>query len=142
MQRRRITGQRKREREEPTNLPQRNVVRRLLETEVSGKRAYSCFMRESFSHFSLKQEFDTLSHPPPSVQRLGLLDSRSRILEIVAAKNLAFIMTKSGACIVYDTGTTTLRFEFTLMRLQLRKNALATLIRGQMRSFAACFSTK
>jgi len=71
--------------------------------EISaGKRGAGSFARESFSHFTLKQEFDAHNQGPSS-QRLELLDTPSRIVEIVGSKNYVFSMTKSGACLVYDT---------------------------------------
>jgi len=108
MQRRRITSSRKRTREvDIAPAPQRNVLRRIVASEISGgRRGAGSFARESFSHFTLKQEFDGhINEGAPASQRLELLDTRSRIVEIVGAKNYVFCMTKSGACMVYDTGT-------------------------------------
>ncbi|KAG8457968.1 hypothetical protein KFE25_012639 [Diacronema lutheri] len=60
--------------------------------------------RERFAGFAPRAELDT-HDPDASVAKLSFLRKRSKIVEIVGAKDLLFGLTLSGVCAVFDRAT-------------------------------------
>eukprot|EP00850_Spirogloea_muscicola_P005793 SM000027S09574 [mRNA] locus=s27:100260:103268:+ [translate_table: standard] len=85
-----------------------NAVRKLLRREIS--RAGNCAFnhsnaQEKFRNAHLQEEFDT--HDPKAHQfvKLAFLKKRSRIVEIVAARDVIFALAHSGVCAAFSRET-------------------------------------
>uniref|UniRef100_A0A6T8IRM7 Uncharacterized protein n=2 Tax=Hemiselmis TaxID=77924 RepID=A0A6T8IRM7_HEMAN len=83
-----------------------NVVRKLAQRETS-RRANRTFVRsnahEKFKGYQLCADLDT--HDPKASQlKLAFLKKRSKIMEIVAAKDVIFALAASGVCVAYARG--------------------------------------
>ncbi|KAL2612958.1 hypothetical protein R1flu_024650 [Riccia fluitans] len=86
----------------------KNCVKKLLRREISraGNWAFNrSNSQEKFRNFHLQEEFDT--HDPKAHQflKLPFLKKRSRIVEIVAARDTVFALTHSGICAAFSRET-------------------------------------
>mmetsp|Transcript_9688 Transcript_9688/g.22379 ORF Transcript_9688/g.22379 Transcript_9688/m.22379 type:complete len:429 (+) Transcript_9688:245-1531(+) len=84
-----------------------NVTRKLMQREVS-RKANRTFHRsnaqEKFKYYELCAEMDT-HDPKASNLKLSFLKKRSKITEIVAAKDVIFALAQSGVCVAYSRGS-------------------------------------
>ncbi|GAQ85168.1 hypothetical protein KFL_002220120 [Klebsormidium nitens] len=86
----------------------RNSVRKLQKREISSSGNWAISRTnstEKFRNFCLLEEFDT--HDPKSHEflRLPFLKKRSRIVEIVAARDIVFALAHSGVCAAFSRDT-------------------------------------
>ncbi|CAI5483790.1 unnamed protein product [Closterium sp. Yama58-4] len=85
----------------PSQERRASSLKKLTRREVSARGNWA-FKRtsseEKFRNFSLQGEYDTFDAKAALVERLSFLKRRSRIVEIVAAKDLLFTLAHSGAC--------------------------------------------
>ncbi|CAI5949766.1 unnamed protein product [Closterium sp. NIES-64] len=85
----------------PAQERRASSLKKLARREVSARGNWA-FKRtsseEKFRNFSLQGEYDTFDAKAAQVERLSFLKRRSRIVEIVAAKDLLFTLAHSGAC--------------------------------------------
>ncbi|CAI7913876.1 unnamed protein product [Closterium sp. NIES-54] len=85
----------------PSQERRASSLKKLARREVSARGNWA-FKRtsseEKFRNFSLQGEYDTFDAKAAQVERLSFLKRRSRIVEIVAAKDLLFTLAHSGAC--------------------------------------------
>ncbi|GBG80793.1 hypothetical protein CBR_g31349 [Chara braunii] len=86
----------------------KNSVRKLLKREISRSGNWSfnrTSSQEKFRNFRLQEEFDT--HDPKAHQflKLPFLKKRSRIVEIVAARDIVFALAHSGVCAAFSRET-------------------------------------
>jgi len=92
----------------PTRVrAEKNVLRKLLMRETSRKGNVS-FRRnnntEKFRSFHMQAELDT--HDPEASQlKLAFLLKRSKIVEIVSAKDVIFALAASGVCVAFSRCT-------------------------------------
>lgn len=89
----------------------------------------------SLAYLIMQEEFDT--HDPKSHEflRLPFLKKRSRIVEIVAARDIVFALAHSGVCAAFSRGETCFsQFEGTFEPLQMLINCILTLIKGALSS--------
>ncbi|XP_073016480.1 uncharacterized protein [Primulina eburnea] len=85
-----------------------NSVRKLQRREISSKRDRGFSMsdaQERFRHIRLQEEYDT--HDPKGYCSLMLpfLKKRSKIIEIVAARDIVFALAQSGVCAAFSRET-------------------------------------
>eukprot|EP00262_Sarcandra_glabra_P005995 TRINITY_DN1797_c0_g1_i1.p1 TRINITY_DN1797_c0_g1~~TRINITY_DN1797_c0_g1_i1.p1 ORF type:complete len:475 (+),score=55.71 TRINITY_DN1797_c0_g1_i1:325-1749(+) len=86
-----------------------NSVKKLHQREIGGfkktGRGSSSNAQEKFRNFQLQEEFDT--HDPGAhwFLRLQFLKKRSKIIEIVAAKDVIFALAQSGLCAAFSRTT-------------------------------------
>eukprot|EP00960_Hanusia_phi_P053934 762505-Hanusia_phi.AAC.1 len=88
----------------PTIKKNKNVLRRLLGRETLGKASISfsnASITNKFQNFSLQDSFDTHDTKAPEL-RLSFLKKRSKIIEIVAAKDIIFALTAAGTCVAFQ----------------------------------------
>eukprot|EP00245_Coleochaete_scutata_P007175 TRINITY_DN22284_c0_g1_i1.p1 TRINITY_DN22284_c0_g1~~TRINITY_DN22284_c0_g1_i1.p1 ORF type:complete len:473 (-),score=65.66 TRINITY_DN22284_c0_g1_i1:261-1679(-) len=86
----------------------KNSVRKLLKREIcrTGNWAFNKGnSQEKFRNFQLQEEFDT--HDPKAHQfmKLPFLKKRSRIVEIVAARDIVFALAQAGVCAAFSRET-------------------------------------
>lgn len=87
----------------------KNCVRKLLKREISraGNWAFNrTNSQEKFRNFHLQEEFDTHDPKAHHFLKLPFLKKRSRIVEIVAARDTVFALTHSGICAAFSRGST------------------------------------
>ncbi|THU66294.1 hypothetical protein C4D60_Mb05t12630 [Musa balbisiana] len=102
-----ITGEcsdrKRRERECP------NSVRKLQRREIGGfprlARGTATGAPEKFRNIQLQEEFDTYDHNVHWFLKLQFLKKRSKIIEIVAAKDVIFALAQSGLCAAFSRTT-------------------------------------
>ncbi|XP_073297689.1 uncharacterized protein [Primulina huaijiensis] len=85
-----------------------NSVRKLQRREISSKRDRGFSMsdaQERFRHIRLQEEYDT--HDPKGYcsSMLPFLKKRSKIIEIVAARDIVFALAQSGVCAAFSRET-------------------------------------
>ncbi|KAG0569531.1 hypothetical protein M758_6G094200 [Ceratodon purpureus] len=86
----------------------KNCVRKLLKREISraGNWAFNrTNSQEKFRNFHLQEEFDTHDPKAHHFLKLPFLKKRSRIVEIVAARDTVFALTHSGICAAFSRDT-------------------------------------
>ncbi|KAL3622029.1 hypothetical protein CASFOL_034225 [Castilleja foliolosa] len=84
-----------------------NSVKKLQRREISSKRDRSFSMsdaQERFRNIRLQEEYDT--HDPKGYcpTSLPFLKKRSKIIEIVAARDIVFALAQSGVCAAFSRG--------------------------------------
>ncbi|GLJ10663.1 hypothetical protein SUGI_0132640 [Cryptomeria japonica] len=87
-----------------------NCVRKLQRREIGsvGNKAFtSTNSQERFRNFQLQEEFDTYDPKANSFlfSRFQFLNKRSRIIEIVAARDIIFALAQSGVCAAFSRET-------------------------------------
>ncbi|XP_042508278.1 uncharacterized protein LOC122084249 isoform X1 [Macadamia integrifolia] len=86
-----------------------NSVKKLQRREIGGLRnmgrGASSSSQEKFRNFQLQEEFDTYDPKAHLFLRLQFLKKRSKIIEIVAAKDLIFALAQSGLCAAFNRST-------------------------------------
>ncbi|KAG6390832.1 hypothetical protein SASPL_148577 [Salvia splendens] len=85
-----------------------NSVKKLQRREISSKRDRAFSMsdaQERFHNISLQEEYD--AHDPKGYCSLSLpfLKKRSKIIEIVAARDIVFALAQSGVCAAFSQET-------------------------------------
>ncbi|KAI3458407.1 hypothetical protein Pfo_015070 [Paulownia fortunei] len=85
-----------------------NSVKKLQRREISSKRDRAFSMsdaQERFRNIRLQEEYDT--HDPKGYCSLSLpfLKKRSKIIEIVAARDIVFALAQSGVCAAFSRET-------------------------------------
>ncbi|XP_008804634.1 uncharacterized protein LOC103717871 [Phoenix dactylifera] len=84
-----------------------NSVKKLQRREISSKRDRAFSMsnaQERFRNIQLQEEFDT--HDPKELwSQLPFLRKRSKIIEIVAARDIVFALAQSGICAAFSRDT-------------------------------------
>lgn len=82
-----------------------NCVRKLQRREIgtSGNRAFNITnSQEKFRNFQLQEEFDTYDPKAHWFLKLQFLKKRSKIIEIVAARDIVFALSQSGVCAAFS----------------------------------------
>ncbi|MQM01801.1 hypothetical protein Taro_034557 [Colocasia esculenta] len=86
-----------------------NSVRKLQRREIDGfprvVRGASSSASEKFRNIQLQEEFDTYDPSAHWFLRLQFLKKRSKIIEIVAAKDVIFALAQSGLCAAFSRTT-------------------------------------
>ncbi|CAL9159033.1 unnamed protein product [Musa hybrid cultivar] len=97
------SDRKRRERECP------NSVRKLQRREIGGfprlARGTATGAPEKFRNIQLQEEFDTYDHNVHWFLKLQFLKKRSKIIEIVAAKDVIFALAQSGLCAAFSRTT-------------------------------------
>ncbi|KAJ7300230.1 hypothetical protein O6H91_Y032100 [Diphasiastrum complanatum] len=86
----------------------KNCVRKLLKREISraGNWAFNrSSSQEKFQNFQLQEEFDTHDPKAHRFLKLPFLKKRSKIVEIVAARDTVFALAHSGVCAAFSRET-------------------------------------
>ncbi|KAF5184481.1 Transducin/WD40 repeat-like superfamily protein [Thalictrum thalictroides] len=88
-----------------------NSVKKLQRREIGGLRnicsGASSNAQEKFRNFQLQEEFDTYDPKAHLFLRLQFLKKRSKIIEIVAAKDVIFALAQSGLCAAFSRSSNT-----------------------------------
>lgn len=83
-----------------------NSVKKLQMREIGGLRnicsGASSNAQEKFRNFQLQEEFDTYDPAAHMFLKLQFLKKRSKIIEIVAAKDVIFALAQSGLCAAFS----------------------------------------
>ncbi|XP_029129547.1 uncharacterized protein LOC109810085 isoform X3 [Cajanus cajan] len=82
-----------------------NSVKKLQRREISSKRDRAFTMsdaQERFRNIRLQEEYDTHDPKGPSSMVLPFLRKRSKIIEIVAARDIVFALAQSGVCAAFS----------------------------------------
>ncbi|KAL0908867.1 hypothetical protein M5K25_023378 [Dendrobium thyrsiflorum] len=83
-----------------------NSVTKLQRREIGGfprmARGTSSNAPEKFRNIQLQEEFDTYDHNVHWFLKLQFLKKRSKIIEIVAAKDVIFALAQSGLCAAFS----------------------------------------
>lgn len=85
--------------------PSSNCIKKLFRREISasGNRSFnSTNAQEKFGNFQLQEEFDTYDPKGNWFLQLNFLKKRSKITEIVAAKDVVFALAQSGVCAAFS----------------------------------------
>ncbi|KAL5698253.1 hypothetical protein ACHQM5_029317 [Ranunculus cassubicifolius] len=86
-----------------------NSVKKLQRREIGGLRnicsGASSNAQEKFRNFQLQEEFDTYDPQAHLFLKLQFLKKRSKIIEIVAAKDVIFALAQSGLCAAFSRAT-------------------------------------
>ncbi|KAG4389698.1 hypothetical protein GLYMA_06G139900v4 [Glycine max] len=85
-----------------------NSVKKLQRREISSKRDRAFTMsdaQERFRNIRLQEEYDTHDPKGPSSMVLPFLRKRSKIIEIVAARDIVFALAQSGVCAAFSRET-------------------------------------
>uniref|UniRef100_A0A1D1Z661 Lissencephaly-1 n=1 Tax=Anthurium amnicola TaxID=1678845 RepID=A0A1D1Z661_9ARAE len=85
-----------------------NSVKKLQRREICSKRDRSFSVsnaQERFRNIQLQEEFDTHDPKGHSFLLLPFLRKRSRIVEIVAARDIVFALAQSGVCAAFSRET-------------------------------------
>lgn len=86
-----------------------NSVTKLQRREIGGfpriARGSSSNAPEKFRNIQLQEEFDTYDHNVHWFLKLQFLKKRSKIIEIVAAKDVIFALAQSGLCAAFSRTT-------------------------------------
>lgn len=85
-----------------------NCVKKLQRREIGsiGNRAFnSTNAQEKFRNFQLQEEFDTYDPKAHWFLKLQFLKKRSKIIEIVAARDIIFALAQSGVCAAFSRET-------------------------------------
>ncbi|XP_058079986.1 uncharacterized protein LOC131228162 isoform X2 [Magnolia sinica] len=86
-----------------------NSVKKLQRREIGLSRKMSCGRsynaQEKFRNFHLQEEFDMYDPGAHCFPRLPFLNKRSKIIEIVAAKDVIFALAQSGLCAAFSRTT-------------------------------------
>ncbi|XP_020522504.1 uncharacterized protein LOC18433709 isoform X2 [Amborella trichopoda] len=85
-----------------------NSVRKLQRREIGGFRGIrssASNVQEKFRNFQLQEEFDTHDPKVQFFLILQFLKKRSKIIEIVAAKDVIFALAQSGLCAAFSRTT-------------------------------------
>ncbi|ONK75129.1 uncharacterized protein A4U43_C03F13670 [Asparagus officinalis] len=87
-----------------------NSVKKLQRREIGGfnrmaRGLSSSNAIEKFRNFQLQEEFDTYDHNVHWFLKLQFLKKRSKIIEIVAAKDVIFALAQSGLCAAFSRTT-------------------------------------
>ncbi|KAG0451732.1 hypothetical protein HPP92_026091 [Vanilla planifolia] len=86
-----------------------NSVTKLQRREIGGfsrmVRGTSSNAPEKFRNIQLQEEFDTYDHNIHWFLKLQFLKKRSKIIEIVAAKDVIFALAQSGLCAAFSRTT-------------------------------------
>ncbi|XP_024527643.1 uncharacterized protein LOC9662931 isoform X2 [Selaginella moellendorffii] len=85
-----------------------NSVRKLMRREISraGNWAFNrTSSQEKFRNFQLQEEFDTHDPKAHRCLKLPFLKKRSKIVEIVAARDIVFALAHSGICAAFSRET-------------------------------------
>lgn len=86
-----------------------NSVKKLLRREIGGlprmSRGTSSNAPEKFRNIQLQEEFDTYDDNIHWFLKLQFLKKRSKIIEIVAAKDVIFALAQSGLCAAFSRTT-------------------------------------
>ena len=85
-----------------------NIVSTLQRRECRGRGDHQYWKPDSelfFSNFKLKGEFNIHQRSEPKYRSLARnLRMRSRIVEIIHAHNLIFVLTHAGLCVAFESG--------------------------------------
>ncbi|GJM95635.1 hypothetical protein PR202_ga12400 [Eleusine coracana subsp. coracana] len=93
------------------DAPVRNSAAKLLRREIGGRQLASCgggpasAVPERFRNMQLQEEFDTYDDNAHLFVKLQFLKKRSKIIEIVAAKDIIFALAHSGLCAAFNRVT-------------------------------------
>ncbi|XP_061339209.1 uncharacterized protein LOC133285906 [Gastrolobium bilobum] len=82
-----------------------NSVKKLQRREISSKshRGFSLTeAQERFRNIRLQEEYDSLDPKGPSAVVLPFLRKRSKIIEIVASRDIVFALAQSGVCAAFS----------------------------------------
>ncbi|KAK7301032.1 hypothetical protein RJT34_11887 [Clitoria ternatea] len=85
-----------------------NSVKKLQRREISSNRGRAFSMtdaQERFRNIRLQEEYDTHDPKGPSSAVLPFLRKRSKIIEIVAARDIVFALAQSGVCAAFSRET-------------------------------------
>ncbi|KAK1264928.1 hypothetical protein QJS04_geneDACA016950 [Acorus gramineus] len=85
-----------------------NSVRKLQRREICSKRDRAFSMsnaQERFRNIQLQEEFDTHDSKGDCILNLPFLKRRSKIIEIVAARDIVFALAQSGVCAAFSRET-------------------------------------
>ncbi|WOL19828.1 hypothetical protein Cni_G28630 [Canna indica] len=86
-----------------------NSVKKLQRREIGGfprmARGTATGAPEKFRNIQLQEEFDTYDHNVHWFLKLQFLKKRSKIIEIVAAKDVIFALAQSGLCAAFSRTT-------------------------------------
>ncbi|KAG5052692.1 hypothetical protein JHK87_004890 [Glycine soja] len=85
-----------------------NSVKKLQRREISSNRDRAFSMtdaQERFRNIRLQEEYDTHDPKGPSSAVLQFLRKRSKIIEIVAARDIVFALAQSGVCAAFSRET-------------------------------------
>ncbi|XP_068664273.1 uncharacterized protein [Aristolochia californica] len=86
-----------------------NSVKKLQQREIGAfrkmGRGAASNAQEKFRNFQLQEEFDTYDPKAHWFLRLQFLKKRSKIIEIVAAKDVIFALAQSGLCAAFSRTT-------------------------------------
>ncbi|KAK1311956.1 hypothetical protein QJS10_CPA07g01375 [Acorus calamus] len=85
-----------------------NSVRKLQRREICSKRDRAFSMsnaQERFRNIQLQEEFDTHDPKGDCMLNLPFLKRRSKIIEIVAARDIVFALAQSGVCAAFSRET-------------------------------------
>ncbi|XP_076953589.1 uncharacterized protein LOC143627710 isoform X1 [Bidens hawaiensis] len=85
-----------------------NSVKKLQRREICSKRDRSfsmCDAQERFRNIRLQEEYDTHDPKGHCATVLPFLKKRSKIVEVVAARDIVFVLAQSGICAAYSRET-------------------------------------
>ena len=87
--------------------PSSGLLSKMLSREVAAnprkKQRVGSASKEKYRHYHLTAEFET-HDPDAEALKLPFLRKRSRIVEVVAAKDLIFALTHTGVCAAFRRG--------------------------------------
>nr|GEV56735.1 transducin/WD40 repeat-like superfamily protein [Tanacetum cinerariifolium] len=99
-----------------------NSVKKLYKREISSKRDRGfrmCDSLERFRNIRLQEEYDTHDPKGHCTMVLPFLKKRSKIIEIVAARDIVFALAQSGVCAAFSRETNQ-RICFLNVRIMLK----------------------
>ncbi|CAN6470036.1 unnamed protein product [Victoria cruziana] len=85
-----------------------NSVRKLQQREIGCFRSVGSSLsnaQEKFRNFQLQEEFDTFDPKAHYFLKLQFLKKRSKIIEIIAARDVIFALAQSGLCAAFSRST-------------------------------------
>ncbi|KAF7057620.1 hypothetical protein CFC21_064843 [Triticum aestivum] len=99
------------ERKRRMDAPLINSAAKLQRREIGGRQlaarggGAAAAVPERFRNMQLQEEFDTYDHDAHLFVKLQFLKKRSKIIEIVAAKDIIFALAHSGLCAAFSRVT-------------------------------------
>ncbi|XP_073356145.1 uncharacterized protein [Aegilops tauschii subsp. strangulata] len=99
------------ERKRRLDAPLINSAAKLQRREIGGRQlaarggGAAAAVPERFRNMQLQEEFDTYDHDAHLFVKLQFLKKRSKIIEIVAAKDIIFALAHSGLCAAFSRVT-------------------------------------
>ncbi|KAM3255155.1 hypothetical protein ACQJBY_048516 [Aegilops geniculata] len=99
------------ERKRRLDAPLINSAAKLQRREIGGRQlaarggGAAAAVPERFRNMQLQEEFDTYDHEAHLFVKLQFLKKRSKIIEIVAAKDIIFALAHSGLCAAFSRVT-------------------------------------